>query len=102
MPKRKEKEQQIIEDYVEQSLYDTKEPSNAELFEIQVDRLKVVLNYLTIDEKVMLLLKYQDGLSIKELIQVTELSESAIKMRLKRAKTKLLKLYKDRYAHNVY
>lgn len=100
--KKKKKEQHVMEEYLAQESYLMDEPTDAQLFEIQVDQLKVVLNYLSLDEKVLLLLKYQDGLSIKELEQVTGLNESAIKMRLKRTKTKLLKLYKDRYAHNVY
>ena len=99
---RKKREQKVYDEYLVEHLYESDEPKDAELFEIQVDRLKVVLNYMTLDEKVLLLLKYQDGLSIKELMEVTDSTESAIKMRLKRSKTKLLKLYKDRYAHNVY
>lgn len=100
--KKRLKEHQVIEAYIEESAHLVDEPSDAELFEIQVDRLRVVLNYLTMDERVLLLLKYQDGLSIKELAQVTNINESALKMRLKRTKAKLLNLYKDRYAHNVY
>lgn len=100
--KKQQKEQAAIASYIEEEIREMEEPSDQELFEIQVDRLKSVMNMLSLDERVLLLLKYQDDLSIRELMEVTALSESAIKMRLKRTKAKLLKLYKDRYAHNIY
>ena len=41
----------------------------------------------------ILLLKYQDNLSIKEIVMVLGVGESAVKMRIKRAKEKLLTVY---------
>ena len=41
----------------------------------------------------ILLLKYQDGASIKELVNLFDIGESAVKMRLKRAKERLLEIY---------
>lgn len=46
-------------------------------------------------EKEMLVMKYQQNHSIKELQQKFNLSASATKMRLKRAKSKLLSYYKE-------
>ena len=43
----------------------------------------------------ILLLKYQDNLSIKEVQEVLKLGESAVKMRLKRAKERLMVVYKN-------
>ena len=43
----------------------------------------------------ILLLKYQDFLSIKELTDILDIGESAVKMRLKRAKEKLINVYND-------
>ena len=45
------------------------------------------------EDKSLLLLKYQDGASIKELTELLEIGESAVKMRLKRAKAKLVEQY---------
>jgi len=42
----------------------------------------------------ILLMKYQDGMSIKEIQVALGVSESAIKMRIKRAKEKMRVLYK--------
>ena len=41
----------------------------------------------------ILLLKYQDRLSIKELTDILDIGESAVKMRLKRAKQRLINIY---------
>ena len=40
----------------------------------------------------MLLMRYQEGLSIKEIAEVLEISESAVKMRLKRSRDRLAEL----------
>lgn len=58
------------------------------LFNLSVEELKKVLDYLPVDDKAILLLKFQDGLKINEICEVLELGESAVKMRIKRAKEK--------------
>lgn len=65
--------------------------------EMKVSRLQEVLELLNIDEKMILLMKYKDGLSIKQIQTAFDLSESAVKMRIKRAKEKVQKLYKEKY-----
>jgi RNA polymerase sigma-70 factor (ECF subfamily) len=40
-------------------------------------------------------MKYQDDVPIKELQEVLELSESAVKMRLSRAKAKIAEVYNN-------
>ncbi|MEQ9426757.1 MAG: sigma-70 family RNA polymerase sigma factor [Cyclobacteriaceae bacterium] len=77
-------------------------PSDNEVFRIQYDRLNGLLNDLSIEERSLLLMKYQDSMPIKEIIKVTGLKESAIKMRLKRTKEKLLNSYQSKYKHNIY
>ena len=47
------------------------------------------------DEKMILLLKYQDNLSVRELSEALDIGESAVKMRLKRAKDKLVQKYEN-------
>lgn len=61
--------------------------------QMQVDKLKVAMNLISPDEKMILLLKYQDNLSIREVSSVLDIGESAVKMRLKRAKEKLVNVY---------
>ena len=57
-------------------------------------KLKVSLNQLTIDEKGLLQMKYIDDISIRDIANLLETTESAIKMRLSRSKEKLRKNYK--------
>ena len=61
--------------------------------DMRVDKLKVALELISPEEKMILLLKYQDGLSIKDIESVIGIGESAVKMRIKRAKDKLKTVY---------
>ncbi len=70
-------------------------------FSIPVDKLKIALNKIPLEDKSLLLLKYQDGLTVKELKTLYDISESAIKMRLLRAKSKLAKQYANT-RHTTY
>ena len=63
------------------------------LFQLQVDKLEKALEIIDSEDKMILLLKYQDSVSIKELTLTLEVGESAIKMRLKRAKSRLIDAY---------
>ena len=67
--------------------------STLEFESMRVEQLKHVMELISPDDKMMLLLKYQDNLSIKELADVLDIGESAVKMRLKRAKDKLVHKY---------
>ena len=63
------------------------------LLQMQVDKLKKALELIPPEEKSLLLLKYQDGASIKQLEEVLEIKSSAVKMRLKRAKARVTEIY---------
>ena len=60
---------------------------------MKADKLKKCLEIISAEERSILLLKYQDGASIKELVNLLDIGESAVKMRLKRAKERLLEIY---------
>ncbi|MFC0604456.1 RNA polymerase sigma factor [Winogradskyella pulchriflava] len=70
--------------------------STREFASMRVEKLKKVMELISPDEKMILLLKYEDNLSIKELSEALDIGESAVKMRLKRAKEKLVHKY-DNY-----
>ncbi|NVN19181.1 RNA polymerase sigma factor [Flagellimonas marinaquae] len=79
---------------VESSEYKlTEEVPDESLFEMKADKLKKCLEIISAEERSILLLKYQDGASIKELVNLLDIGESAVKMRLKRAKERLLEIY---------
>ncbi|MFO7702439.1 MAG: sigma-70 family RNA polymerase sigma factor [Psychroflexus maritimus] len=67
---------------------------NEDIFSMEVERLKKSLDLISPENKMILLLKYQDDVSIKELALSLEIGESAVKMRLKRAKARLSEVYK--------
>jgi len=69
------------------------EISDDDIFKLKAKKLTKVLTMIDPNDKMILLLKYQDDLSIKELQTVFEIGESAVKMRLKRAKKKVIELY---------
>ncbi|WP_290787442.1 RNA polymerase sigma factor [Altibacter sp.] len=81
-----------VEDY-DHLLIETDDYS---LFQLQVDKLRKALDIINPDDKMLLLLKYQDDLSIKDLANVLELGESAVKMRLKRAKARIVELCNEK------
>ncbi len=64
-----------------------------EINTLDPDKLNEALQLLLPEEKALLLLKYQDDVSIKELQITFEAGKSAIKMRLNRAKAKVVSIY---------
>ena len=82
---RKQKKRQIQsnapEDLPEEEV---QEISDAELLEIKVNRLRTVLDEMNPNDKVILLMKYQDRMTIAEIAEGMALTESAVKMRIKR------------------
>lgn len=69
--------------------------SEASIFEMKSEKLQKALELIDPNDKMLLLLKYQDDFSIKELMDSMEINESAVKMRLKRAREKLINIYKN-------
>lgn len=76
------------------------EDDDHSFLDMKVDKLKVALELISPDEKMILLLKYHDFLSIKEIVGVLGIGESAVKMRIKRAKDKLITVYNDNILNN--
>ena len=75
--------------------YYNPEEDDQDINSLRVEKLKEALEKISPEEKMILLLKYQDFLSIKELRDILDIGESAVKMRLKRAKEKLINVYND-------
>ena len=71
------------------------EISDDEILQLKAKKLKRVLSIIDPKDKMILLMKYQDDLSIKEIQEAFDIGESAVKMRLKRAKGKVMEVYKD-------
>ncbi|GAB3705375.1 RNA polymerase sigma factor [Spirosoma flavus] len=65
----------------------------ADIEEMEAQQLEQAIQRLAPDEQTMLLMKYQDDISIREIADINGLTESAVKMRLKRSRDKLRKYY---------
>lgn len=68
--------------------------------EASYENLLIILESIHPEEKVLLLMKYQDNLPIKHIAKTLRISEDAVKMRLKRARTRVIYLYKQKYNQN--
>ncbi len=74
---------------------DFEEQEDKSLLELKSTKLVKALAILDPADKMILLMKYQDDKSIKEIKEVLNIGESAVKMRLKRAKEKAIKIYEE-------
>lgn len=68
------------------------------LTNVDFDNLLTVLELIHPEEKALLMMKYMDNLSLKQIGNSLRISENATKMRLKRARTRLLYLYEQKYS----
>ncbi len=71
------------------------------IMETNVKRLKVILEELPAADKAILLMKYQDDFSIREISGMLDKSESAVKMKIKRAKQKFKKLHSEIFKNTL-
>jgi len=63
---------------------------------MKVKELKIVLDQIPVRDKAVLLMKYQNSMSIKEIAAILNKSDDAVKMQLKRAKYKAQKVHEAR------
>ncbi|MCW0483384.1 RNA polymerase sigma factor [Gaoshiqia sediminis] len=75
--------------------------SEADLQDLSYDNLMKILEMIHPEEKALLLMKYQDNLPGKKIAQTLRISEDAVKMRLKRARTRVIYLYKVQFEKDL-
>lgn len=72
----------------------SEEPNTSNYLTENLDeRLNIALDKISVNDKLIIQLKYQDNLSIKNIEKVLGIGTSAVKMRIKRAKEKLAVCY---------
>ena len=98
--RRKKKMANIFSDEMERLPDIGEEVSDEALLTMEVNRLREVLDNIPVGDKAILLMKYQDGLQIKEIAAGLTKTDSAIKMKIKRAKHKAQLMYKKLYPEN--
>lgn len=86
--RRKKKQTDLFSDDIEKAPDREDEVEDKALLEMEISQLKVVLENIPIGDKAILLMKYQDDMSIKDIAEALDKTESAVKMKLKRAKAK--------------
>lgn len=64
------------------------------LQEVQLNQLERFLGEIKEIERIVLLMRYQDGLPVKRIAAILKVGESAVKMRLKRGRDHLVELIK--------
>ncbi|MEZ5103332.1 MAG: RNA polymerase sigma factor [Draconibacterium sp.] len=74
--------------------------TDADLSDIQYENLLKVFDLIHPEEKALLLMKYQDSLSLKEIATSLAISEDAVKMRLKRARARVVYLYFEKFGND--
>jgi len=99
--RRKKKDPSVYVDDFLENLDVEEEVEDTFLLEVNVRRLKKILDEIPSGDKTILLMKYQDEMSIKEIGGILDKSESAIKMKIKRAKQKFKKTYKATYKEDT-
>lgn len=95
--RRKKKEKTVLTDDENDKDPVMEEIDDKEILEMEIERLSFILDKIPEDDKSVLLMKYQADMSIKEISEAFDKSESAIKMKLKRAKNKVRKLYNESF-----
>ncbi len=85
--------EQVNEVEVEKRSAVADEVSDNDILKLKAEKLQKVLAIVDPNYKMILLMKYQDDLSIKEISEALNIGESAVKMRVKRAKEKVMEMY---------
>lgn len=75
--------------------YQIADSDETESVESQLLQLQHIMDTISPEEVLFLRLKYEDGLDIKDIARQFNLKDSAVKMRLKRTRDKIRRLYVD-------
>lgn len=78
---------------LENELPEIIDESTSEVTELNYENLLLIFEKIHPEEKALLLMKYQDNISLKEIGVILAISEDAVKMRLKRARARVVYMY---------
>ena len=90
----------VFPEHFHENLEATNDLDEKLMLEIKINRLEAVLGELPKTDKVVLIMKYQDEMSIKQIGHLFNKSDSAIKMHLKRSKIRFIKIFRKKYKPN--
>lgn len=92
--KKKEKVTVVTDNIKEDTSLDD-EIDDVTLFELKSEKLAKAMELIDPQDKMILLMKYQDDMSIQEIQESLGLGASAVKMRVKRAKERVVNKYQE-------
>ncbi|MCB9302952.1 MAG: RNA polymerase sigma factor [Lewinellaceae bacterium] len=96
--RRKKKQKDIFSDEMEKAPdVPDEEISDKVLLEMNLVQLKVVLDNIPPGDQAILLMKYQDDMSIRDIAETLDKTESAVKMKIKRAKAKAQQVREEKF-----
>lgn len=93
--RKKKKDKSMLVEDVSKFEGATDDVDDSKILEVRLSNLKVVMAKMPIGDQSVLMMKYLDGMSIKEISDTLAKSESAIKMKLKRAKHRFVKIHQE-------
>lgn len=85
---------EAIEDLV---IEDSYEDIEAEMMGMRLDALEEILKQLDSTDRTILIMKYQEDKKIKEIADLFSIGQSAVKMRLSRARLLVIDMYRTDY-----
>lgn len=100
--KQKKHKKLFVSDNNDLSNKEEEKVEDKELLEIELGKLVNVLEEIPLEDKTVLLMKYKDEMGIRDISRIVGKSESAIKMKIKRAKAKAKKAYVKLYPKEEY
>lgn len=65
--------------------------------EVELGRVNEIFKQLADTDRMLLIMKYQDKMTVPVIAENLKISESAVKMRLHRARKRVLEVYKEKY-----
>lgn len=94
---RKRQKENLVDTEEEEIIANHEIDNTDDLNHIALDRLGDLMSKMKPEDRLILQMKYRDDMSIKEIQQAFDASESAVKMRIKRAKEKIKSLHLEMY-----
>ena len=91
--RKKKKDKSIYFDDLSQYEGIEDEVDDSEIIETELRTMKRIMDQIPPDDKAILMMKYMDGMSIKEIGEIKDKTESAVKMQIKRAKMKFVRIH---------
>jgi len=98
--RKNKKNKNVFSDEMERAPDVIDDVEDQELLLMRVDRLKIVLDKIPEGDRAILLMKYNEDFSIIEIAETLNKSESAVKMKIMRAKQKAKAVYNDLFKEN--